>query len=81
MRPPYTILLFLFVLTFSKPHAQSLFEHPAIGMQGYWGSFLTHCPKPNTCATPTPILGEVALQQQTDGRKAWQVANGFRRWA
>lgn len=74
--------LFVFtflLLTFSKPHAQSLFQKPSFGVQGYYGSFLTRIPKAQYLRDSYTYFGEITVQQQTDGRKAWQVANGLPR--
>lgn len=70
-------LLFLFLATFSKPHAQNLFKNPSLGARFFFGSFLTRLPKAQYLRDSYSYFGELALQQQTDGRKEWQRANGL----
>lgn len=77
MRRWHYLITLLTCLIFSKPHAQNIFKQPSIGVQGYYGSFLTNLPKAQYLRDSYSYFGEVALQQQTDGRKAWQRANGL----
>src|SRR5215218_734574 len=64
-------------LTFSKVHAQNFFKHPSVGLQGYYGSFLTRVPKAQYLRDSYSYFGELSIQQQTAGRKEWQRANGL----
>jgi hypothetical protein len=77
MRRPLFFCLAFSLLTFSKPHAQPLFKNPAIGLQGFYGSFLTHIPKAQYLRDSYSYFGELSIQQQTDGRHPWQVTNGL----
>lgn len=64
-------------LTFSNPHAQNLFKQPSVGARFFIGSFLTRLPKAQYLRDSYSYFGELYLQQQTDGRKEWQLANGL----
>ena len=71
------LILVSFLLTFSKAHTQSLFKQPSIGLQGFYGSFLTRVPKAQYLRDSYSYSGELSIQRQTDGRYAWQRANGL----
>jgi len=71
------IIFLLCSLSFSKAHAQNFFKSPSLGLQGYYGSFLTNQPKAQLLRDSYSYFGEVSMQYQTDGRKAWQRANGL----
>src|SRR5438309_149427 len=80
MRQWCSLFLFLFLFfTFSNTHAQPLFKNPSFGARFFYGSFLTRLPKAAYLRDSYSYFGELALQQQTDGRAAWQVANGLPR--
>ncbi|HUP11534.1 MAG TPA: hypothetical protein VM187_04965, partial [Niastella sp.] len=71
------LLVALCFQTFSKPHAQGLFKKPSYGIQAFYGSFLTTVTKARYLRDSYAYFGEVWVQQQTDGRKDWQLANGL----
>src|SRR6476646_1353507 len=74
-----TFFIFCTLLqTFSKAHAQqNFFKTASVGVQGYFGSFLSNLPKAAYLRDSYTYFGEIAVQQQTDGSEAWQQANGL----
>lgn len=69
--------LFLCSSFFSKPHAQAVFKNASVAARLFHGSFLTHLPKAQYLRDSYSYFGELSIQQQTSGKKAWQIANGF----
>jgi hypothetical protein len=70
----FHILLLLCTATFPA-YTQSLLKHSSVGVRYFQGSFLTHVPKAQYLRDSYSYFGELSIQQQTDGRKAWQVVN------
>lgn len=70
------VLVFL-LLTSSNAHAQPLFQNPSVSARLFYGSFITHLPKAAYLRDSYSYFGEIAVQQQTDGRYNWQLANGL----
>src|SRR5688572_8513573 len=72
-----SFLFFSCFLTFSNAHTQIQFQNVSTSVQGFYGSYLTHLPKAQYLRDSYSYFGEIALQQQTDGAKQWQRANGL----
>lgn len=77
MRQWCGLLVCLVLVTFSKAHAQPLFKNPSLAARFFYGSFLTRLPKAAYLRDSYSYFGELSVEQQTDGRYAWQVANGL----
>lgn len=82
--PGKTILLSLALCFFSGAVAQTTVKRPlrnlSVGGHYAYGSFLTSEPKAAYLRDSYSSFGELYFQVQTDGSKAWQVANGLPQW-
>jgi hypothetical protein len=79
-----TLLLSAFVLFSTLPQAQELsqrqYRNLSVGGQFSYGSFITAEPKAAYVRDSYSYFGELYLQKQTDGSKAWHHASGLPQW-
>lgn len=65
--------------TGSSPE-KSFLKNVSVGVRGYFGSFLTTQPKSVYVRDSYAGYGEIYFQQQTTGKKDWQVTHRYPQW-
>jgi len=77
--------LLLFFLSFTTGYAYSqeqegIFKNASIGIQGYYGSFLTTKPKSVYIRDSYASFAEIYFQKQTRGRSDWEITHNCPQW-
>lgn len=63
-----------------KKESPSFFKNSSVGVRAYVGSFLTTQPKAVYVRDSYASFGEIYFQQQTTGKKDWQVTHRYPQW-
>jgi hypothetical protein len=76
-------LLYLLLFTTGYAYSQEqhgIFKNASLGIQGYYGSFLTTKPKSVYIRDSYASFSEVYFQKQTTGRSDWEITHNCPQW-